>query len=281
MASRSKAPKTARRQHFIARFYLRNFADPLFSDNLCVYDMRERRWERRTPKGVGWFPHLYSMVDMQGNRTDSFDQHLKLNAEDPAAPALKKLATGESLDRAERSAVALFAALTAARSPELMNSVMTKHLDNLASGEREDFDAAVKLWCNRAGKPYAPKSHSEFLKSSCFRAIWKWSQDLQRRLLQWQWHLVHTTRDRPFVTSDRPVFAQWDRDQDVRLVGFPVSSVVALIIIAGGQLNAGRNRSNEVHAMNRQTMERAKRFVVACNESFPADEHLPRCSNIE
>src|SRR5437870_7108396 len=39
--------KPARRQHFIARFYLRNFAEPMFSDNLCVYDMRKQRWERR------------------------------------------------------------------------------------------------------------------------------------------------------------------------------------------------------------------------------------------
>ena len=50
--------KAARRQHFIARFYLRNFAEPMFSDSLCVYDLRKRRWEKRSPEGVGWFPHL-------------------------------------------------------------------------------------------------------------------------------------------------------------------------------------------------------------------------------
>ena len=139
--------KTATRQHFIARFYLRNFAEPMFSDNLLVYDVQKRRWEQRTPNGVGWFPHLCSMIDMQGNRTDAFDQYLKLNVEDPAAPALKKLATGGSLDANERSAVALFVALTAARSPQLMNTVMTEHLGNLAADDRAELDGLVKLWC--------------------------------------------------------------------------------------------------------------------------------------
>lgn len=276
MTGSATVPKAARRQHFIARFYLRNFAEPVFSDSLCVYDMRKRRWERRTPEGVGWFPHLCSMIDMEGNRTDGFDQYLKVNVEDPAAPALKKLATGRTLDTNERSAVALFMALTAARSPELMGSVMMDHLSNLAAHDRAELDDLVKLWCNWTRKPYGPKSHSEFLKPSSFGAIWVWSQSLQQRLLQWEWHLAHTTRDQPFVTSDRAVLAQWDRDKDMRLVTFPVSSEVALIVIAGGQFNEARDRTKEAYAMNRGTMDRASEFIVACKQSFPGDDYLTR-----
>lgn len=268
--------KAARRQHFIARFYLRNFAEPVFSDNLCVYDLRKQRWERRSPDGVGWFPHLCSMIDMEGNRTDEFDQFLKQQIEDPAAPALRKLATGGALDPGERAAVALFAALTAARSPEMMNGVVMEHLGGLAPAARAELDDLVKLWCDWTGKRYDSKSHSEFLKPSSFGAIWVWSQSLQRRLLEWEWHLVQTTRDRPFVTSDRPVFAQWDREQDVRLVSFPVSSEFAIVVISGGQFNEARDRTNEAVAMNRQTIDRASEFVVAWKETFPADEFLAR-----
>lgn len=266
--------KASRRQHFIARLYLRNFAEPLFSDNLCVYDMRKRRWERRTPDGVGWFPHLCSMIEMDGTRTDAFDQYIKLHVEDPAAPALKKLATGGSLDDGERAAVAMFIALTAARSPELMNTVVEAHLSGLADGDRAELDALVRLWCEWTRKPYGPKAHSEFLKPSSFGAIWIWSQSLRRRLLQWEWHLVHTTRDKPFITSDRAVLAQWDHAQNVRLVTFPVSSEVALIIITGGQFNEARDRSIEARAMNRGTMDGATDFVVACKQDFPCDDFL-------
>lgn len=175
--------KAARRQHFIARFYLRNFAEPMFSDSLCVYDIRKQKWEKRSPDGVGWFPHLCSMIDMEGNRTDEFDQFLKRHVEDPAAPVLKKLATGGKLNCDERAAVALFIALTASRSPEMMNGVVTTHLGNLTPTDRAELEELVKLWCGWAGKPFGPNSHSEFLKPSSFGAIWVWAQSLQRRLL--------------------------------------------------------------------------------------------------
>ena len=149
--------KPARRQHFIARFYLRNFAEPAFSANLCVYDLRKHRWDRLSPRGVGWFPHLFSMIDMDGNRTDEFDQYLKREVEDPAAPALKKLATAGALDSGERSAVALFISLTAARSPKLMNSVMGGHLERQTEVDRAQFEGLVKLWCHWTGRPYDSK----------------------------------------------------------------------------------------------------------------------------
>jgi hypothetical protein len=277
LASRQhRIRKATKRQHFIARFYLRNFAEPMFSDNLYVFDIRKQQWERRTPYGVGWFPHLCSMIDMEGNRTDDFDQFLKHHIEDPAAPALQKLAKGGTLDASERAAVALFIALTAARSPDQMNGVITEHLGGLAPLDRSELDELVKLWCGWTGKPYDSKSHNEFLKPSSFGAIWVWSQSLQRRLLEFEWHMIQTTRDRPFVTSDRPVFAQWDREQDMRLVSFPVSSEFALILIAGGQLNERRDYANEVSAMNRQTLDRASEFAVTCREAFPGAETLAR-----
>lgn len=267
--------KPTRRQHYIARFYLRNFAEPVFSDSLCVYDLQKHCWERRTPNGVGWFPHLCSMIAMDGSRTDEFDKFLNREVENPAAPAMRKLATGEELDSDERSAVALFIALTAARSPQMMNTVMQGHLDRMSEAGREELEGLAKLWCQWTGKLYDSNTQSEFLKPSSFGAIWSWSKNLQNRLLQWDWHLVTTTRSEPFITSDRPVFAQWDQVRDIRLVGFSVSSEVALII-TNGQLDESRDRSQEVPAMNRQTMHLATEFVVACKESFPADDELKR-----
>ena len=64
--------KPARRQHFIARFYLRNFAEPMFSDNLLVFDLRSHHWEKRTPHGVRWFKDLYSMFDMEVIHVEPF-----------------------------------------------------------------------------------------------------------------------------------------------------------------------------------------------------------------
>jgi len=266
--------KAARRQHFIARFYLRNFAEPILSDNLHYYDIRKGRWEKRSPDGIGWFPHLCSMFDMEGNRTDDFDQFLKKKVEDPAVPALKKLATQRTLFVSDRAPIALFIALTAARAPKMMNNVVQDYLRDLGHSERTELDNLVKLWCIWTKKEYKEQSHIDFLKPGSFGAIWIWSQSFQRRLLRWDWNLVHTTREQPFVTSDQPVYAVWDRNQDVRLVSFPISSEVGLIVAAGGQFNEKRDRTNEGRAMNRQTMDSATDFVVACKESFPGDDFL-------
>lgn len=272
--SEGNMAKTNKRQHFLAQFYLRNFAEPIFSDNLCYYDMEKRRWERRTPYGVGWFPHLCSMIDMEGSRTDEFDQFLKLNVEDPAAPALRKLATNGDLDPNERSAVALFIALTAARSPEMMNGGMTEHLGSLAPNERARLDTLVQRWCNLTGHPHNENSHSEFLKPGTFEAMLVWSQSLQSRLLQWNWYFVPTTRDRPFVTSDRPIYAYWDPAQNTRFVSVPISSEIALIVLKDDKLDAARDPTNLVVAINRATMEQATEFVVTCKDSFPGDDYL-------
>ena len=274
MAAGRAPRRPSRRQHYIARFYLRNFAEPLFSDNLCVYDLRARRWERRTPDGVGWFRHLYSMIEMDGTRTDAFDQYIKLHVEDPAALALKKLATGASLDQADRAAVALFIALTAARSPAMMSSLVDAHVNSLTDDDRAELDARARLWCALTGQRYGPHAHAEFLKPSSLDAVWHWSKSLQRRLLQCHWHCVHTTRNQPFVTSDRPALAQWDRTYDVRLVTFPVSSEVALVIVSGGQIRQARDRLLDVREMNRGTMAGATEFVVACRQGFPCDDYL-------
>ena len=266
--------RKADRQHFIAQFYLKNFAEPMFSDKLHVYDMCKQCWDERTPYGVGWERRLFTMIDMQGNRTDEFDKFLKRKVEDPSAPALKKLATGNSLDNTERSAVALFIALTATRSPELMNLMTKDHVASLPASDQEELDDLAKLWCECTGQVYDSKARAEFMKPSSFGAIWLMSQSLRSRLLQWQWHFLSTPRDRPFVTSDRPVFLEWDREQDTRMVSFPVSSEVALIVTPEGLLNEKRDRANEVWAVNRQTMAHANKFVAACGETFPGDEVL-------
>lgn len=270
--------KAAKRQHYIARFYLRNFAVPVLSENLCVYDMRKQRWDKRTPDGVGWFPHLYSTLDAKGHRTDDFDQYMKLNVEDPAAPVLRKLATGGTADVSERPALALFIAITAARSPETINDVLTQHIGNLTPTDLDAMDRLLKLWCGWTGRPHDARSRKEFLKPSCFGAIWMWSLSFARCLLELEWHYLHTTRDQPFVTSDRPVFAEWDRVRDMRLVSFPLSSEKALIVIAGGRFNDAHDQANDVAVINRQTIHRAREFVVSCKEMvFDETLQMRRC----
>lgn len=155
-----------------------------------------------------------------------------------------------------------------------MKGVLATHLEARAEDDRAELDTLVKNWCEHMGNPHDSKSHAEFFKPSSFGAIGVWSKSIQRRLLQWQWHFAHATRDQPFVTSDRAVLMQWDRTHNVRLVTFPVSSEVALVINNGGRFCGDRDPLMNVRAMNRGTMDHATEFVVSCRQRFPCDEYL-------
>jgi hypothetical protein len=260
------------KQHFVAQFYLRNFTDPMFSNNLHVYRFGERRWRSNSPKQIGWLSDHYSMIKMDGERSDEFDKFLNRYVEEPGAPAMKKLAMGEEIDADERSAVAAFIALTAARSPQLMNAALTQHQESLSSDARAEQEEIIKCWCELTRGPYDLKAHAAFLKPSQFGAIWVWLRSLQQRLLQWSWNLVRTTSDQPFVTSDRPVFARrWEGGAGI--VSFPVSSEVALVFVQGIQF---REPPDAVCRINQQTLVNAKDFVAACKDSFPGDDLLKK-----
>jgi hypothetical protein len=259
-----------RKQHFSAQFYLRNFAEPMFSNNIWVYFLQERRWDKRSPKGVGWHPHLCTVIDMVGNRTDEFDRLLRQEVEEPATPVLKRMAKGEAPNATERAAVALFMALTVARSPEMMQGVLSQHRENLSPGARQEQDDDIRTWCALTGQNNDENASLEYHKPGLFRAMWRMCQRTQARLLAGEWHFVHTTRDKPFVTSDWPVYAEYD-EQGRAMVAFPVSSEVALIVAYGFQFGL---RPDVVRAINSLTMTKAKRFVVAWKQDFPGDDAL-------
>jgi hypothetical protein len=195
--------KTNRNQHYIAQLYLRNFTEPLFTGRLCVYEFKKRRWESgRTTEGVGWHPYLCSTLDKEGKWDDSFDQLLKVHVEDPAAPALKKLAQNERLDARECSAVAWFIALTAYRSPQMMAQTMTECLDRLAPDDRMKSDEAAEAWQRGINKALGSRLDREYLKPELFSGINEAVPKLQKWIKQTDWQVARTPKERPFITSD-------------------------------------------------------------------------------
>ncbi|HUW81656.1 MAG TPA: DUF4238 domain-containing protein [Phycisphaerae bacterium] len=267
----------SRRHHYIAQFYLRNFANPLFSDKIHVYERASGCWQKRTPRGVGWFPHLYSMLNQHGERTDDFERFLSEHIETPAGTSLRRAAQfPESLSRQEREAVAMFMGITAARTPAMMGVTVQAYFDSLPTTEVNDLDAVVSLWCSMTGRMSSDpeRARREFMKPSAFGAILVWAVSLRDRLLEWTWTWVRTTPDQPFVTSDWPVYAEYVEQNDLRLLSFPLSSEVALVVNNSGMIRQDRDALQDVRAMNRRTMERASEFIVCRQPTFLGDEDL-------
>lgn len=260
---------TARRQHYVSQFYLKHFASPMFSTSLNYFDLTSRDWQMRTPRGVAWEPHLFSTIGVDGVRNDWFDQFLKKRVEDPAAPALKKMAERVSLEEEEKRAVALFIAVTASRNPDLVSRSVSSYFRDLPRPQLAELKLAATQWCRARGVEYDQNTREEFFRPTSFGGMWLWAQNLSARIINWRWYTVRTSADRPFVTSDSPVSASRDDSGSFSLISFPISSERGLVIVEHGAFNIDRDLSCEATVLNHQTIEGASRFIVASRRDFP------------
>jgi len=227
----------SRRHHYIAQFYLRNFAEPMYGEDLWVYERGSCRWEERTTRGVGWYPHLFTMFDNFGERTDAFERFLTEQVESPAAPALRKAAASpERLTADDREALAMFVGVTVARTPAMLGTTRQSYLNNLPRNEGLELTRLSRLWAQYVSLPQDRDPKDDFTKPSALGAVLVWAVSLRDRMLAWEWHFIRTSRDRPLVTSDWPVYAEKHPTCDVRFIQFPISAEIALVVNDVGEL---------------------------------------------
>jgi hypothetical protein len=244
----------------------------MFGNNLFVYESKTQKWDPRTPYGVGWFPHLYSMFDDSGEKTDSFEKFLGKYIETPLAPIMRKAATTpDALTNKDREYIAMFIGVTTARTPSAMKDTLNKFFSGPPINDMDELEKNTRLWCNVTDKNYTEKSKEDFLKPSIFGAILYWAATFSYRSVKWNWTFVRTTRDCPFITSDSPALLQ--KMNNIRFVTFPISSEIA-VVISNAELRNDRNGIKDVVAMNRGTLENAKEFVICHKKSFPCDDFL-------
>jgi hypothetical protein len=267
----------SKRHHFAAQFYQKNFAEPMFSKHIRVYEASTKQWnsQPRTPNGIGWFPHLYSTIDDAGERTDVFENFLQGHVDGPADRAMKVAATEpENLTDEHRSIIALFIGFAAVRTPAMMNCTRDTYFEKLPTERINDVEQVVRMWCSTMGQSYDDNSMRDFMKPSLLGATIISAASIRDRLLSWKWTFIRASRENPFITSDWPVFAQHDAKDDIRFVSFPISSQVAVLINSQGQIRPDIAQDDGVRAMNFQTLDRARHFVICHQDSFPGDESL-------
>lgn len=109
-----------KRQHFLPRFYLDNFA----RDGLvAVFDRDGNEIRRQQPNNTAVIGHFYTMTDADGRRRFEIEA-LLAEYESKAKPVIEKLVAGAAkLSADERSDLSIFIALAAMRTPEMVNSL--------------------------------------------------------------------------------------------------------------------------------------------------------------
>nr|WP_320144107.1 DUF4238 domain-containing protein [uncultured Cohaesibacter sp.] len=103
-----------KRQHFVPRFYLRNFCDA--DGYIWTHDSRCGDARRSTPENTGFETNIYSPLAEDGERFDEIEGFLA-DVESSAAPLLTRLGNGEQLDADEKVTISLFIASMFVRSP--------------------------------------------------------------------------------------------------------------------------------------------------------------------
>jgi hypothetical protein len=263
----------SKRQHYLSQFYLRNFANPMGSKNLNVYFRNNGKWVTRTPKRIGWKSHQLTIVDDNGNYTDKYDRFITENIESPAAPIIQSISTAKNanlhdLSEEEIHLISMFISVIATRSPSLMESAFKSYTDSLATTTKKELEEAASQW--RTIENSTNKTIDNFLKMIKVGGLFKWLPTLYSRILGWNWHLITTNQFNPFITSDRPVFAQ-QNDKNIKMIGFPISSEVALII-SNGIIRSDCDSDSHIKAINYQTMVNANEFIVSSQTNFPGSD---------
>ena len=265
--------KPSARHHHNPVLHLRQFAEPMFSDSLCVFERKTGRWDtgRRTPGGIGYARHLYSSWDIQGQRGDHFERFLTTIVDTPCADAIKKAGVDPwSLSRDERVLVARFVAFAAARTRNLLEVTECNRLRDNPTDEW-----LLREWCKMTGKEFTSNADGELLRSSLFRAATTCAVRWMERILPWKWHFLRTTRDAPFILSDWPAAGTFDIGH--HLLTFPISTEIALVTSSHPGVGLPHGGTvDDVRAINLRTMHHATKFLVCNKKSFPGDDFLPK-----
>ncbi|WP_428643658.1 DUF4238 domain-containing protein [Roseibium sp.] len=137
MAHRTK------RQHFVPRFYLKNFCDA--DGYIWTHDSRRGDARRSTPENTGLETNIYSPEVEDGERFDEIEEFLA-KTEGAAAPLLTRLSNSEKLDADEKAAMALFIASMFVRSPAQIRQFAA------LAGDMASWITAMQVECERNSK---------------------------------------------------------------------------------------------------------------------------------
>lgn len=158
----------AKDQHFLPKFYLRQFVDPDTPPGMepyvWLYDLAERRWRERAPKNVALLRYHYAFRDEYEQLINVLEPNLA-TVESLGAILIRKLAARKPLAEREQLHLSLFLALLTVRTPqsrELTESFFrSKGREFIAAmiqrwrEDPEEYAASQRAYQEKTGKKFA------------------------------------------------------------------------------------------------------------------------------
>lgn len=288
-----------KRQHFLPRFYLEGFA----RDGLvAVFDREKDEIRLQQPINTAVIGHFYTMEDDEGRRRFELEALLS-EYESKAKPVIDKLvASGAEVSADERSNLSIFIALTASRTPDMVNSVqalngeMIKHTARVLFADVEETFARL-----RVDQEFAQESDDvlrmqaewmvEMARTDGFLVTtdekWAVSRAIEMALAvapylaARHWRVVHRNSEKlSFITSDAPVYLNTVAPRPTSIYGvgfgspdafisFPLhqSCILEMFGETGGLEHKEVGR-DYLRMANLHFARRCQRFVVGRDEAL-------------
>lgn len=277
-----------KRHHYIPRFYLDGFVDPLNRPYIWVYEKGNPNIIKATAENVAVRKHYYSFVTAVGHE-DSFEDIFGM-IESEVAPIFRKIINHENLENEERSSFAYFLALIMMRVPKYRENVekvtgeIIKRATMLWASHPEDFKSMIKKFekdeGSKTGMPV--EELQDFILSGEFDIVVKPQFSLgMLDLVKHFAPIFHAMNwafweasDYMFVTSDTPLFYDDPTHDPGSVYGvgllsknievtFPISKDLMLFATWNGPEGYIKVNNKKVKEFNRRMVISALRFVFA------------------
>lgn len=267
-----------------------------------MYDREEDEVRIQQPVNTGVVGHFYTMEDAQGRRRFELEQLLS-EYEGKAKPVIDKLAAREPIDAEQRTDLAIFIALGAMRTPDVVDSLkafnagmvadamksMFANVDDVAARLRDrpdsadKFDEAVvaeaKLMVEMAQNGSVQvKTKHQWAVGQAIRLGLEIAPIFAGR----DWVVLHRDNEKKsFITTDAPVllttvaprlnnfWAGVGYGNADALVFFPLKDSCLLAMSGNeGDMRHDEVGTEQVRRLNLALAARCRRFVVGRDEAL-------------
>ncbi len=286
-----------KRQHFLPQFYLEGFTK---DGMVAVFDRESNEIRVQQPVNTGVIGHFYTMEDSEGRKRFELEQLLS-EYETKASSVTKKLAVKETIDADERANLAIFVALAAFRTPDIIDSIKNFNSNLISDMTKRMFANVEEVKERERGMPDAPATEEEleaearelveFAQSGQYKVTTdhKWAVGMAIQMAFGiapifagrDWVVIHRDNDKKsFVTTDAPVLLTTVAQRSSNfwgigfgnsdaLVVFPLteSCVLAMYGNSGGFQHQIADRER-IRNINLALADHCQRFVIGRDEAL-------------
>jgi len=267
---------------------------------IAVFDRDMNEVRVQNPLNTGVIGHFYTMEDTEGRKRFELEQLLS-EYEDKASPVIRKLTAKEEINADERTDLAIFVALAAFRTPDLVDSVKAFNSNLIGDMARRMFVDVDEVKAQMRGKPYAPSTEEELEADArmlvevaqggqyevttnhawAVGTAMKMAFNIAPILAGRDWAVVHRDNEKKsFVTTDAPVLLTTvaPRENSFWGIGFGNTDALVLFPLTGscvlvmygntGDLQHRTAGVEQVRRMNLALADRCQRFVIGREEAL-------------